>query len=73
MIFFDRAVIPQSPHSGTTGIKKEEEEEKKLILRGKGVHMYLVRWWLRSDPNLGLSSGTYSVERSVDSIGIFTA
>lgn len=71
MIFFDRAVIPQSPHGGTTGIKKEGE--KKLILRGKGVHMYLVRWWLRSDPNLGLSSGTYSVERSVDSIGIFTA
>lgn len=28
MIFFDRAVIPQSPHSGTTGIKKKKEGKK---------------------------------------------
>lgn len=66
---------PLSPRAHTVvllGLKKEGGK-KKLILRGKGVHMYLVRWWLRSDPNLGLSSGTYSVEHSVDSIGIFTA
>lgn len=37
---------PLSPRAHTVvllGLKKEEGE-KKLILRGKGVHMYLVRW-----------------------------
>lgn len=46
---------PLSPRAHTVvllGLKKRRRE-KKLILRGKGVHMYLVRWWLRSDQILG--------------------
>lgn len=59
MCNFIQAAFCQSPHSGSTGVKicsafilKERDREGE-------EHISVLRWWLKSGPNHGLSFGTY--------------